>query len=282
MPVYQSIHDRPAGISDWDAIFSGKEETWRLREITRKLREPGGCEWDRKQNHQSMRASLVEEAYEVIDAIDRDNAEDLKEELGDLLFLVFFHARLAEERGVFGLTDVARGIADKLVRRHPHVFGDHRVENVEQILENWENIKEREREESGKQTKGRLDGVPASFPALLRACKVQQKAARAGFDWPEIGGVYEKLREEIQEVRDVSENDSKHLEEEAGDLLFAAVNLCRWLRVDPESALQAATDKFTRRFHGVERRVQATGERMEELSIDELENFWQETKATEE
>ena len=245
----------------------------RLREIVSRLRAPGGCPWDREQTHASLRGALIEECYEVIDAIERADDANLKEELGDLLLHVVMHAQMAGERSAFTLEEVAAEICEKMIRRHPHVFGDKLAKDSEAVLRQWDQIK---RAEKGKPA-GVLGALPASMPALLRAQNAQKKAARVGFDWPDAGPVFEKMQEEILEVRSaLAAGDAKAVEDEVGDILFTAVNLARKLHVDAETTLAAATNRFIKRFHAVEREL---GDRkMEETPLDELDRIWDRIK----
>ena len=245
----------------------------RLREIVARLRAPDGCPWDRDQTHASLRGALIEECYEVIDAIERADDANLKEELGDLLLHVVMHAQMAGERSAFTLEEVAAEICEKMIRRHPHVFGDKLAEDSEAVLRQWDQIK---RAEKGKPA-GVLGALPASMPALLRAQNAQKKAARVGFDWPDAGPVFEKMQEEILEVRSaLAAGDAKAVEDEVGDILFTAVNLARKLHVDAETTLAAATNRFIKRFHAVEREL---GDRkMEETPLDELDRIWDRIK----
>lgn len=245
----------------------------RLREIVARLRAPDGCPWDREQTHASLRGALIEECYEVIDAIERADDGNLKEELGDLLLHVVMHAQMAGERSAFTLEEVAADICQKMVRRHPHVFGDKLANDSAAVLRQWEQIK---RSEKGKPA-GILDALPASMPALLRAQNAQKKAARVGFDWPDAGPVFEKMEEEIAEVRAaLAAGDAKAVEDEVGDILFTAVNLARKLGVDAETTLAAATNRFIQRFQSVEREL---GDRkMEETPLHELDRIWDKIK----
>ncbi|MDX2079151.1 MAG: nucleoside triphosphate pyrophosphohydrolase [Terrimicrobiaceae bacterium] len=248
----------------------------RLREIVARLRAPDGCPWDREQTHASLRGALVEECYEVIDAIERSDDANLREELGDLLLHVVMHAQMAGERGAFALEEVAAGVCEKMIRRHPHVFGDRLAENSTEVLRQWEQIK---REEKGGQA-GVLDHLPTSLPALLRAQNAQKKAARVGFDWPSIEPVFDKLREETAEVREaMAGDDPDATEAEIGDLLFSAVNLARKAGVDAETALAAATNRFIERFRFIEARATAEGRRVEEMSLEEMDRHWEDAKA---
>ncbi len=243
------------------------------------LRAPDGCPWDREQTHESLRPYLIEETYEVLDSIDRKAYGELKSELGDLLLHIVFHARLAEEERLFTLVDVLQKINEKLIRRHPHVFGDLKLEGVDGVLANWERLKETERRDNGQKEKGLLDGVPLALPALSQAQEYQDRAARVGFDWREIEGVLEKIAEEIEEVRQAT--NEEELTSELGDLLFALVNLARWKKVDAESALRETNAKFKKRFGYVEQGAKEQGRGLSELSLDEMESLWQEAKGRE-
>ncbi|HWB48116.1 MAG TPA: nucleoside triphosphate pyrophosphohydrolase [Stellaceae bacterium] len=250
----------------------------RLLGIMARLRDPErGCPWDREQDFATIAPYTIEEAYEVADAIERGDMAALKDELGDLLLQVVFHARMAEETGLFAFDDVATAIADKMVRRHPHVFGDADIAGVAAQNEAWEAHKAKERAASG--TTSALDGVALALPALLRAAKVSRRAARIGFDWPDSSGVLAKIDEEIAEIEaEMAAGDRVRLEDEIGDLLFAAANLARKLDIEPETALRRATAKFERRFRRVE---QLAAERGVEPGLDALEALWQEVKKAE-
>lgn len=246
-----------------------------LVEIVRLLRAPGGCPWDREQTHESLRRNFLEESYEVVEAIDQGSAEHLKEELGDVLLQVVFHAGIETEGGGFNLDDVADGICKKLIYRHPHVFGDVTVSGTGEVLSNWEDLK---RKEKGQATNtDALEAVARSLPALWRAEKVQKKAAKAGFDWPDVSGAADKLSEELDELRcAVSQNTN--IEEELGDLLFSVVNVARFVKVDPEAALSRACDKFIRRFRVVEQLALQSGRSMECMELSELDKLWEQAK----
>jgi MazG family protein len=251
------------------------EAVARLRDIVARLRAPDGCPWDREQTHSSLRALLVEECHEVIDAIERADDDNLREELGDLLLHVVMHAQMAGERGAFTLDEIAATICEKMIRRHPHVFGDKLAADSEAVLRQWEQIK---REEKGSNT-GVLDGVACSLPALLRSQNLQKKAARVGFDWPDVEPVYDKLAEEIGEIRDAfDENDPAAVEAEIGDLLFSAVNLARKLGVDAETALAGANKRFVSRFRHIEKTLHAEGREVEGTSLEELDRLWEQAK----
>ncbi|MFZ9921031.1 MAG: nucleoside triphosphate pyrophosphohydrolase [Terrimicrobiaceae bacterium] len=248
----------------------------RLKQIVARLRAPDGCPWDREQTHSSLRASLVEECHEVIDAIERADDSNLREELGDLLLQVVMHAQMANERGAFTLEEIAVTVSEKMVRRHPHVFGDKSAADSEAVLKQWEKIK---REEKGGHA-GVLDGIAISLPALLRSQTLQKKAARVGFDWPDVEPVYEKLTEEIGEIREaVEKNDASGIEAEIGDLLFSAVNLARKLGVDAETALAGANKRFTSRFQHIEQTLRAEGREVEGTSLEELDKIWEQAKS---
>jgi nucleoside triphosphate diphosphatase len=251
-----------------------------LLAIMARLRDPErGCPWDCEQDFSTIAPYTIEEAYEVADAIERGDMAALKDELGDLLLQVVFHARMAEEAGIFGFDDVANAISDKMIRRHPHVFGDAEISGVAAQNEAWEAQKAAERQASGT-ADSVLDGIALAFPALLRAGKVSRRAARIGFDWPDARAVIPKLAEEIAEIEAELDQggDKARLEEEVGDLLFAAVNLARKLDVEPETALRRATAKFERRFRRVE---SLAGERGIGRDLDALEQLWQQVKREE-
>ena len=248
----------------------------RLREIVARLRSPGGCPWDREQTHESLRAALIEECYEAIEAIEKADDENLREELGDLLLHVVLHAHMAGERKAFGFEEVVEGVCDKLVRRHPHVFGDSKAAATAQVLRQWEQIK---REEKGMECSV-MDGLPSAFPALLRAQNAQKKAARVGFDWDEVSQVLEKVDEEIGELREaISCGMKKNIEEEVGDLFFSVVNLARKLGVDAETSLAGATRKFVRRFRAVEAEIVGLGGKIEQTSPRKMNALWDRHKA---
>ncbi len=246
-----------------------------FQEIVAHLRAPDGCPWDKEQTHQTLRNHLLEESYETIAAMDAGDVDGMREEFGDLLLQIVLNAQIASEEGEFTANDVIRGIYDKIIRRHPHVFGDVKVAGVQGVLTNWEKLKEKERKHAD-QEKGLLDGVPLALPALSQAQEYQDRAARVGFDWPEIQGVLDKIGEEIQEVKEAS--NEAELNDELGDLLFALVNLARWKRVDAESALRGANQKFKRRFGNVERGAKSQDRNLSDLSLEEMEALWQQAK----
>lgn len=246
-----------------------------LEEIVRILRAPGGCPWDAEQTHESIRRNFLEEAYEAVEAIDEGSAEHLREELGDVLLQIVLHARMEEEQGRFDLNGVADGICRKLIYRHPHVFGEVKVSGTGEVLSNWEDLK---RKEKGQETNtDALSAVARSLPALWRAEKVQKKAKKAGFDWPDVSGALDKLFEEIEELK-TAVAEGSNVEEELGDLLFSAVNVSRFVNVDAEQALTKATDKFIDRFRKVEAQAKAEGRPMETMSLAELDALWERAK----
>ncbi|MBM6926796.1 nucleoside triphosphate pyrophosphohydrolase [Pseudoflavonifractor phocaeensis] len=248
-----------------------------LEEIVRILRAPGGCPWDAEQTHQSIRRNFLEEAYEAVEAIDEGSPDHLKEELGDVLLQVMLHARMEQEEGRFDLDGVADGICKKLIFRHPHVFGNVEVSGTGEVLSNWETLK---RQEKGQATNtDALEAVARSLPALWRAEKVQKKAKKAGFDWPDISGALDKLSEEIGELK-AAVAQGTNVEEELGDLLFSAVNVSRFLKADPEDALNRATDKFIHRFQKVEEFAAAQGRSMEGMTLEELDKLWEQAKGS--
>jgi ATP diphosphatase len=267
------------------------EKISRLIEIMAALRDPEtGCPWDIEQDFATIAPYTVEEAYEVADAIARKDLVDLKEELGDLLLQVVYHARMAEEANAFRFEDVVRGITEKMIRRHPHVFGDQKARSARSAKGMWENIKAEEKIaksaerlarglEPQEHGKGYLDGVPVNLPSLTRALKLQEKAARVGFDWSEAAPILDKIEEEIGELRvAMGSNNHAAIKDEFGDLLFALVNLGRHLRLDSESALAGTNDKFRSRFHYVEDALENSGRTLDEASLDEMEALWQEAK----
>lgn len=246
-----------------------------LIQIVKILRAPGGCQWDGEQTHQSIRRNFLEEAYEVAEAIDQESTEHLREELGDVLLQVVFHASIEEDAGRFDLNDVADGISKKLIYRHPHVFGSVSVSSTDEILSNWEELKKVEKGQTSQADA--VDAVARSLPALWRAEKVQKKAAKVGFDWGDVAPAMDKLSEEVYELKDAMDGNGNPFEE-LGDLLFAAVNVARFLHVDPEDALQAASDKFAARFRRVEETVTAQGKRMEDMTLAQLDDIWNSIK----
>jgi tetrapyrrole methylase family protein/MazG family protein len=244
-------------------------------EIVAHLRAPDGCPWDREQTHASLRTHLLEEAYEALAALDSGESDQMREEFGDLLLQILLNAQIGYEAGTFRMSEVIKGIYDKIVRRHPHVFGEVQVKDANAVLQNWEKLKEAERK-GRQETKGLLDGVPTALPALTQAQEYQKRAARVGFDWPEIEGVLEKIAEEIREVQEATAPD--HVAEELGDLFFALVNLARWRDIDAEAALRSTNLKFKKRFAHVEAGARSQSRALSDLSLDEMEAFWQEAK----
>jgi MazG family protein len=262
----------------------------RLVALQARLRAPNGCPWDREQTHATLRTYLIEEAYEVLDAMKSGDDAKFANEMGDLLLQVVFHSQIATEEGRFSVADVIREVHEKMVRRHPHVFGEKRAKDAAEVLRNWEQIKAQERAgaqgrqehgdvEKKDQRKSLLDGVPRGLPATMEGLQLTRKASRAGFDWDNAAGVFEKLREEFAELfRASNEKDAAKMEEEMGDLLFAAVNLARFLHVDPEIALKNANAKFARRFREMERRSAENGQAFADVARAEKEKLWDEAK----
>jgi len=257
-----------------------------------RLLAPKGCPWDREQTHESLRTYLIEEAYEVLDALESGDAGKFADELGDLLLQIIFHSQLASQAGRFDISDVIERVHMKMVRRHPHVFGKNKAGTAAQVLKNWEQLKAEERRKEsaarsktanagGEPTRGSLlDGIPHTLPAVLEAYQVTRRAARVGFDWPDIGGVLDKLREESSELqRALSKGESNEIESEAGDLLFAAVNVARFLKLDPEIALKKANRKFIERFHRMEAQAAAEGRKLADMNAAELDALWNQAKS---
>jgi MazG family protein len=258
------------------------EKFERLVEIMARLRGEGGCPWDREQTFDTIKPYTLEETYEVLDAIDRRDWRALAEELGDLILQAVFYAQMAREQGLFTISDSLDAINAKLVRRHPHVFGDGTAKTAEQVLARWNEIKQEEKRERGEEKRGLLDGVLRNQPALMEAAHISKKAAAAGFDWPEIGGVFDKMREEIAELEKAREGNSReHVEEEIGDLLFTVVNAARFLGVDPEQALRRTNAKFRSRFARVENGLAERGKDFRQTTIEEMEELWQQAKTKE-
>jgi tetrapyrrole methylase family protein / MazG family protein len=254
-------------------------------EIVAHLRAPNGCPWDREQTHQTLRTHLLEEAYETLSAMDANDADSMREEFGDLFLQILLNSQIASESNEFTITNVIKSINDKLIRRHPHVFGDVQVDGVNGVLQNWEKLKEKERgklalsgSEGKKEEKGILDGVPAALPALTQAQEYQDRAARVGFDWPQIDGVLDKIREEIDEIKG-AEADFE-LASEIGDLFFVLVNFARWKHVDAESVLRGTNAKFKKRFAFVEQGAKKQGRNLSEMKLEEMDILWDEAKKT--
>jgi len=251
-----------------------------LVEIMKLLRAPEGCPWDAEQTHESIKKNLIEETYEVIEAINKDDKDLLCEELGDLLMQVVFHAQMESEAGVFDFDAVADGVCKKLIERHPHVFGDVSISGVDDVLTNWDAIKRKSKKQ--KTTTESMLSVPRELPALMRATKLQKKAADVGFDWPDVSGALDKLEEEIAELRlAISNNDRENIAEELGDILFSAVNVSRFIKTDAEEALTMASDKFLSRFQKVECLANEREIDMKSVGIDELDRLWDEAKSAE-
>ncbi len=251
-----------------------------FHEVIARLRAPDGCPWDRKQTHQSLRKYLLEETYEALEAIDNEDWDALKEELGDVLLQVVLHSQIAWEEGEFTLPEVLATVTRKIIRRHPHVFGEVQVNGVEDVLRNWEALKAEEKAAKGEQPpESVLDGIPKGLPALMQAESLQKKAAKVGFDWPDVRGVWDKVMEELDEVRQANSPEARAAE--IGDLLFAVVNLARWYGVRPEDALREANARFKRRFQAVERRAKAQGRPLQEMSLEEMDALWEAVKGEE-
>ena len=264
----------------------------KLVAVQARLRAPKGCPWDREQTHETLRTYLLEEAYEVLEALDTGNDAKFAEEMGDLLLQIVFHSQIASEEGRFTVADVIREIHDKMIRRHPHVFGETSAKDSKEVLRNWEQIKAEERraskersegEEGEKESPSLLDGVSRALPATLEGFQLTRKASRIGFDWDNAEGVIDKMREEIAELEiALNDKDQKRTEEEMGDFLFAAVNLARFLHMDPEIALKKANAKFSRRFRAMEARARESGREFKDLPREEMEALWDATKSAEE
>ncbi|HEV8485624.1 MAG TPA: nucleoside triphosphate pyrophosphohydrolase [Blastocatellia bacterium] len=258
-----------------------------LVELIARLRAPGGCPWDREQTHQSLKPMLLEEAYEVVEAIDEGNDEEFIGELGDLLLQVVFHSQIATEESRFDVAAVIERIAAKMVRRHPHVFGDDKAESSGEVLRNWEAIKEAELVAKGKKADvggSMLDSVSTKLPAVMEAFQMTTKVSRVDFDWPDVASVLEKLDEEVDELKSAvarEERDEREIEDEAGDLLFVAVNVARLLGIDPESALKASNRKFRRRFRYIEERLREQGRKPADSDHIEMDELWDEAKRKE-
>lgn len=247
----------------------------RLIEIMAKLRSPTGCPWDREQTHNTLKPYLIEEAYELIDAIDDQSDQNLKEELGDVLLQVVFHAQIATEEGRFNMEDIAKTIADKLERRHPHVFGTVQADTPEEVIKNWEAIKAKEKD-SEDGPKSALDGVPRHLPALSRAYQIQKKAAKVGFDWDNAEEVWKKVDEEVQELKQAQ--NLQEQQEELGDLLFSVVNLSRFVGTNPEEALTQTISKFQKRFTYIESELQKNGQTPADASLAKMDELWEKAK----
>ena len=249
----------------------------RLVELMAQLRGPDGCPWDREQTPASLKPFLIEECYEVIEALDEGSPGKVKDELGDLLFQIIFHARIAEEQGAFTITDVISTIIEKMVRRHPHVFGEEKVSTSGEVLANWEVIKKKEK--SHQERTSILDGVPKGMPALLRAEGIQKRASRVGFDWNKLDEALPKLDEEIAEFKEsLQSKDAASIEEELGDIFFMLVNISRFLEINPEDALRKTISKFIHRFRHIEEHAAQKGRALKDMTLDEMEALWQDAK----
>ncbi len=256
--------------------FREKRPLYILGEIAKILRGENGCHWDKKQTSQTLKPYLIEEAYEVYDAIDSGNTEELKEELGDLLYQVYAHAQIADENNSFTIDDVALGIIDKLIMRHPHVFGDEEAKDAEEVIAKWELIKKNEK----KDRKSILEGVPRHLPSLLKAYRIQQKVSRVGFDWDNVKDALNKIDEEVGELKEaISCGDKEKIINESGDILFSIVNALRLININADEALNRTVNKFIKRFMYVEKRVSRSGMKIEEMSLDELDILWEESKS---
>ena len=255
----------------------GQDRFQALVDIMARLRGPDGCPWDKEQTRESLKPFLVEETYEVLEAIDEGSPEKIKEELGDLLFQVVFHARLAEEQGDFSIQDILENIARKMIRRHPHVFGDKELKTSADVLVDWELIKKTE--EGYRTRKSILEGVPKELPALIRAHRLQERAARVGFDWDKVDDVVSKLDEEVGEFKDTLQNrDRSEMEDELGDIFFALVNIARFIGINPEDALRKTISKFISRFQFVEEKAALEGRELSDMTLGEMDALWEQAK----
>lgn len=250
----------------------GYENLDKLIETVRILRSPQGCEWDRAQTHKTLRPNMLEEAYEAVDAIDENDTYNLKEELGDILLQVLLHSQIADDNGEFSLDDVAKGLNEKLIHRHPHVFGNVKVDCTQDIIDNWDKLKKEEK----KDRKSAMDGISKSQSALMSAQKISKRAVKTGFEWPDENSLYDCINSEFEEFKEaVKECDKEHMEEEMGDIFFAVVNLARWNKIDAEQALLKANKKFMKRFRKMEELAQKP---LEEYSFEEFDNLWKQAK----
>ncbi len=278
IPLYQIDQSLHTGLMS--TLYLPARETGRgfedFQQIIARLRAPDGCPWDRKQTHLSLRPYLLEESYEVLEALDQEDSEHLMEELGDLLLQIVLHTQIATEEQDFNMTDVISAISEKIIRRHPHVFTELEVNSVEDVLSNWEQIKAEERKKKGEERKSMLDGIPVALPALTQADQIQQRAQRVGFDWKTIDPVIAKIHEELQELKEAETPERK--QSEAGDVLFAVVNLLRWLNINPEMALRETNSRFRKRFGYIEEAAAKQGKHVEDLSFEEMDALWEEAK----
>ncbi|MBZ0301078.1 MAG: nucleoside triphosphate pyrophosphohydrolase, partial [Anaerolineae bacterium] len=279
LPLYEI--DRSAHISHMTSLFVpalGEMSSFeQFQEIIAHLRAPEGCPWDRKQTHESLRQFLIEEAYEVLDTIESGDTDALYEELGDLLLQIILHTQIAIDDGEFKMPDVLRYVNAKMIRRHPHVWGDVSADNPDQVVTNWEALKRQEKADNGKPDEYLLDSIPPALPALLLANQYQARAAKVNFDWPRVDDVIAKFREELDEL--LAAVTLEEQAEEMGDLLFVLVNWARWLKIEPETALREANVKFYRRFRYIEEQVRAGGTQLADHPLDELDALWNEAKA---
>lgn len=260
-----------------DILKKKNDVFYELVNVMNKLRDKDGCPWDREQTRDSIKPYLIEEAYELLEAIDEKNPDKIKEELGDLLFQIIFHAKLAEEQNEFDIFDVCRHIKEKMIRRHPHVFGDIEVSCSKEVLEQWEDIKRKEPKNSGR--KSALDGIPEKLPSLLRAHRFQEKAARVGFDWEKLEDVFGKVEEELTELKQTfSKKNKVEMEHELGDVLFSLVNIARFIKVNPEESMRKAIGRFTERFKYIEEETAKKGLDLKNLSLQEMDKYWNEAK----
>ncbi|MBN1542182.1 nucleoside triphosphate pyrophosphohydrolase [candidate division KSB1 bacterium] len=277
---FGDTHERETDIAHsgkGEFLPESEKKFTQLIEIMAKLRSPEGCPWDREQTHESLRQHLLEEAYEVIEAIDEHRIHDLADELGDLLLQIIFHAQMAAERKEFTITQVLDAIIEKLIRRHPHVFGDEKVESASDQIKLWEKTK---LTKEGKRSA--IDGIPKQLPALIRAYRMQNKAAAVGFDWSDIEPVWDKVEEELLELRDaVGREDSVQIEEELGDVLFSLVNLSRFLHKNPEDALRHTIEKFKRRFQHIEAELKKQNRSLSSATLEEMDAIWNRIKQSE-
>ncbi len=288
LPIHLEDLDRQKGYDHRTMLWMAPADSGNARydlvdiiAIMDRLREPGGCPWDREQTHESLKQYLLEETYETIDAIENDDMDELREELGDVLLQVLFHARIAQERGDFDIIDVADTVSRKMILRHPHIFGSERADTADDVMRNWDAIKKAEKGQATES--GMMKRVPQAMPALMRSMKVQAKAARVGFDWNDVWGAFGKLEEEVAELREAIERDmgTDKLIDEFGDVLFAAINVARFIDVHPEFALAGTVEKFIRRFEHVERRAAEKGRALDSMKLEEMDVFWNEAKALE-
>ncbi|MFN2748240.1 nucleoside triphosphate pyrophosphohydrolase [Bacillus sp. z60-18] len=287
VPLYEL--DRSLGINNLTSVYVPPvkddailyQEFSMFRRVIRELRGPNGCPWDQKQTHQSLKKYLIEECYEVLEAIDEDDPDHLVEELGDVLLQILLHAQIGEDEGFFAIDDVIRGVTEKMIRRHPHVFGDVAVRDEADVIANWEEIKKREKQ-TGETSL--LDDIPKPLPALAKANKLQKKAAKTGFDWSDVEDMWDKVQEEIKEFSlEISEAEpnSKKIKEEFGDLLFALVNIGRYYKIEPEEALTMTNAKFYRRFTYIEQEAKRAGKDLESMTLEEMDELWNEAKELE-